>query len=219
MLLKAENIHKRFRSGEGYIEVLKHASLQVDKGEFAVLSGQSGSGKSTLLYILGGLIKPDSGLVEYNGKPLRDYNSDDFDRLRNRKIGFVFQMHHLMPDFTALENTIIPAMIKGENKEKAIELRLAGNKDNYSSIFICIVPSTFNSDLLKLESDSINEMRIDSQVAGVTISSSNPKHYPDIVKYFDDIKPLYHGIPINTPDYVKIETDLDFNKILLLPYF
>ncbi len=121
MLLKAENIHKRFRSGEGYIEVLKRASLQVDKGEFAVLSGQSGSGKSTLLYILGGLIRPDSGLVEFGGKPLRDYNSDDFDRLRNRKIGFVFQMHHLMPDFTALENTIIPAMIKGENKEKAIE--------------------------------------------------------------------------------------------------
>lgn len=121
MLLKAENINKRFRSGEGYIEVLKSASLQVDKGEFVILSGQSGSGKSTLLYILGGLIKPDSGQVEYNGKPLRDYNSDDFDRLRNKKIGFVFQMHHLMPDFTALENTIIPAMIKGENKEKAIE--------------------------------------------------------------------------------------------------
>jgi lipoprotein-releasing system ATP-binding protein len=126
MLLNAENIYKKFRSGEGYIEVLRGVSLQLQKSEFSILSGQSGSGKSTFLYVLAGLITPDSGNIEFNGKSIGDFKSDKLDLFRNKEIGFVFQMHHLMPDFTAVENVMIPALIGGvarnECYEKACEL-------------------------------------------------------------------------------------------------
>jgi lipoprotein-releasing system ATP-binding protein len=139
MLLNAENIYKKFRSGEGYIEVLKGVSLRLEKSEFSILSGQSGSGKSTFLYVLAGLIKADSGNIEFNGKSLSDFKSEKLELFRNKDIGFVFQMHHLMPDFTAVENVMIPAMIGGvprnECYEKACEL-LSGlsifhRKDHY----------------------------------------------------------------------------------------
>jgi lipoprotein-releasing system ATP-binding protein len=121
MLLEAENIHKKFQSGEGFIEVLKGASLQLEKGDISILSGQSGSGKSTFLYILAGLIKPDSGNINFDGEPLSDFKPEKLDTFRNRKIGFVFQMHHLMPDFTAIENVMMPALIMGKSREQGYE--------------------------------------------------------------------------------------------------
>ena len=121
MLLNAENIHKKFRSGEGYIEVLRGVSLKLDKSEFSILSGQSGSGKSTFLYVLAGLITPDSGTIEFNGRPLSEFKSEKLELFRNKDIGFVFQMHHLMPDFTAIENVIIPALIGGAPRNECFE--------------------------------------------------------------------------------------------------
>jgi lipoprotein-releasing system ATP-binding protein len=112
-LLSANNIHKRFRSGEGYLEVLKGVSVCVQPRQLAVLSGPSGSGKSTLLYILGGLEKPESGKIIFKDEAIDTYNNDRIDNFRNEKIGFVFQLHYLLPDFTAIENIMIPAMVKG----------------------------------------------------------------------------------------------------------
>jgi len=111
----------------------------MDRGELAVLSGQSGSGKSTFLYILAGLIKPDSGGIEFNGESVGSFSSEKLDTLRNRKIGFVFQMHHLMPDFTAVENVMIPALIRGMTREQSLDiacgllndLSIYNRKDHY----------------------------------------------------------------------------------------
>jgi ABC-type lipoprotein export system ATPase subunit len=137
--MDAENISKKFISGDGYLEVLKGASLNLKPESLAILSGPSGSGKSTLLYILGGLEKPDNGRVMFKGKSVWDYSSDHLDGFKNRNIGFVFQMHYLMPDFTALENVMIPAMISNTPHKKAVEsaqfllseLSMYERKDHY----------------------------------------------------------------------------------------
>jgi len=121
MLLNAEKICKKFPSGDGFIEVLRGVSLQLDKGELSILSGQSGSGKSTFLYILAGLIKPDSGNIEFDGESINEFKPEKLDMFRNRKIGFVFQMHHLMPDFTAVENVMMPALVMGRSRDQSYE--------------------------------------------------------------------------------------------------
>ena len=139
MLLDAENIIKKFRSGDGHLEVLKGACLKMEQKSLAILSGPSGSGKSTLLYILGGLERPDSGNVMFKGESIWDYSPDRLDGFRNRDIGFVFQMHYLMPDFTALENVLIPAMINNLPHKQALErarlllseLSIYERKDHY----------------------------------------------------------------------------------------
>lgn len=139
MLLDAENIFKKFRSGDGHLEVLKGACLNLEQESLAILSGPSGSGKSTLLYILGGLERPDGGNVTFKGESIWDYSRDRLDGFRNRDIGFVFQMHYLMPDFTALENVMIPAMISNLPHKQALErarlllseLSIYERKDHY----------------------------------------------------------------------------------------
>ena len=120
-LLVADGITKRFRSGDSYLDVLKGVSLDLKPAQFAILSGPSGSGKSTMLYILGGLEKPDSGHILFDGEPIDSYTNSKLDNYRNQKIGFVFQMHYLLPDFTALENVMIPAMINSQSNDKAME--------------------------------------------------------------------------------------------------
>jgi lipoprotein-releasing system ATP-binding protein len=121
LLLEAENVTKRFRSGDTYLDVLKGISLELEPSRLAILSGPSGSGKSTLLYILGGLEKPDSGRILFDGEPIDTFTNSRLDTYRNQKIGFVFQMHYLLPDFTALENVMMPAMISGQSGEAALE--------------------------------------------------------------------------------------------------
>jgi len=121
MLLTAENIAKRFVSGESYLDVLTGGGMELAESELVTLSGPSGSGKSTLLYILGGLEKPDSGTVLFRDRSLWEMEQAELDNFRNKKIGFVFQMHYLMPDFSALENAIIPAMIAGIPRNEAVE--------------------------------------------------------------------------------------------------
>jgi len=120
-LLSATNISKKFPSGNTFLEVLKGANLELNQGELATLSGPSGSGKSTLLYILGGLERPDEGEVIFKNESIWDLSEGKFDLFRNRKLGFVFQMHYLMPDFTALENVLIPAFIAGTPKSEAVD--------------------------------------------------------------------------------------------------
>ncbi len=121
-MIIAENIHKSF----GSIEVLKGIALHVQKKEIVSIAGASGAGKSTLLQILGTIEKPDSGKVIIDGVETVKLNDKQLSAFRNHKIGFVFQFHHLLPEFTALENICIPAFIAGtpqkEAEKKAMEL-------------------------------------------------------------------------------------------------
>jgi len=114
-VLKAENITKSF----GSIEVLKGISMEVNKGEVVSIVGASGAGKSTLLQILGTIDKADSGTITLDGKSLIGLRDKQLSHTRNSMIGFVFQFHHLLPEFTALENICIPAFIAGKSKAEA----------------------------------------------------------------------------------------------------
>ena len=117
-ILRAENINKSYKKGVYTIEVLNNFSLNVNAHEFIAVVGPSGSGKSTLLHILGGLDKPDSGNVIYRDVNILQ-NNNYLDKYRNRSVGFVFQYHYLMQDFTALENIMIPSLISGDSFKNA----------------------------------------------------------------------------------------------------
>jgi lipoprotein-releasing system ATP-binding protein len=113
-LLRAEGIGKRFVTGEGAtIEVLKGLSLELERGERVAILGQSGIGKSTLLYLLGTLDHPSEGRVWFEGEDVFARSSEELARFRNASLGFVFQFHHLLPEFTALENVMMPGLLRG----------------------------------------------------------------------------------------------------------
>lgn len=121
-MIIAENIHKSY----GKLEVLKGISLAIEKSKVVSILGASGAGKTTLLQILGTLLKPDQGKVFINGVNVFELNEKKMAAFRNSEIGFVFQFHHLLPEFTALENVMIPALIAKKNKNqiknKALEI-------------------------------------------------------------------------------------------------
>ncbi|MCJ0743577.1 ABC transporter ATP-binding protein [Pedobacter montanisoli] len=114
-MLKAHAIKKSY----GNLSILKGVDLEVNKGEIVSIIGASGAGKSTLLHILGTLDQPDEGNVELDGVKLKQLKGEALSRFRNQHIGFVFQFHHLLPEFTALENICIPAYISGTGKKEA----------------------------------------------------------------------------------------------------
>ena len=116
-MLKAVDIHKRF----GEIEVLKGINIHVKEGEVVSIVGASGAGKSTLLHILGSLDQPDVGTIDIGGMSMINLNKKKLADFRNKQIGFVFQFHNLLPEFTALENVCIPAYIGGKSKIEASE--------------------------------------------------------------------------------------------------
>lgn len=116
-MLEAKDIYKSYKG----LEVLKGTNLSVQKSEIVSITGKSGSGKSTLLNILGTLDAADSGTVSINGVQIQNMSVDQLATFRNETIGFVFQFHHLLPEFTALENVCIPAFIKKVNKNEAIK--------------------------------------------------------------------------------------------------
>ena len=117
MTIRAEGIKKSF----GDLLVLKGVDFEVDKAEVVSIMGASGAGKSTLLQILGTLMTPSSGSIEIDGKNVLAMGSKELSAFRNSKIGFVFQAHHLLPEFNALENVMIPALIGGKSKKTAAE--------------------------------------------------------------------------------------------------
>jgi len=121
-MLIAKGIHKSY----GSLEVLKGVDLEISNGEIVSIVGASGAGKSTLLHILGTLDRPDQGELSLNGQNLMQLKGDALAEFRNSKIGFVFQFHNLLPEFTALENICIPGFIQGreekELKKRAEEL-------------------------------------------------------------------------------------------------
>ena len=121
IVLKARNIFKSYDNGEKNLSVLNDLSIEVGKNEIITITGQSGSGKSTLLNILGSLDIPDHGEVEIDGSNILNLSNDEIAKIRNKKIGFVFQFHHLLSEFTAIENVLMPAWIGNSNSEKKDE--------------------------------------------------------------------------------------------------
>ncbi len=120
IILKANDISKSYQTIKKIkLDVLKNISFEIEENKISVIVGASGAGKSTLLHLLGGLDRPDSGTVYYQQKNIFEFNTEKLAKFRNENIGFVFQFHHLLPEFTALENISIPQMIKGESLKTA----------------------------------------------------------------------------------------------------
>ena len=120
-LIQAHNVSKTFRDGDNQVTVLKNVSLTVAPGQLMAIVGSSGSGKSTLLHILAGLDAPSEGHVLFENTGLTELNGSQKAQLRNRNIGFVYQFHHLLPEFDALENVAMPLRIAGESEQQATE--------------------------------------------------------------------------------------------------
>ena len=120
-LIEARGLAKSFAGGGRRVDVLNHLDLSLGQGERLAIIGESGVGKSTLLYIIGTLERPDGGTLHYEGRDVTLWNDDEVSRLRNRTMGFVFQFHHLLPDFSALENVMMPALVARWDRPKARE--------------------------------------------------------------------------------------------------
>jgi lipoprotein-releasing system ATP-binding protein len=120
--VRVENLFKSFGNGEKKVEVLRGVHLTFSRGESAAIVGASGVGKTTLLHILGALDRPTAGKVFYQEKDIFTMNERELALFRNREIGFVFQFHHLLPEFNALENTMMPCLIRGLPRKEAASL-------------------------------------------------------------------------------------------------
>lgn len=118
-LLSVRDLHKSFVEGGEEIHVLRGLNLEIEEGERLAIVGESGVGKSTLLHLLGTLDRPTQGQIFYRGKEVPTNDEIALSRFRNREIGFVFQFHYLLPDFSALENVMLPAMIRGMGSDRA----------------------------------------------------------------------------------------------------
>ena len=119
VFVKGEGLWKEYSTGTNLVvEVLKGTDIEIKQGEIVVVIGQSGSGKSTLLHVLGGLDHPTKGLVSVGGQNLFTLGEEQRSTFRNTKLGFIFQFHHLLPEFSALENVAMPALVKGEKMKQ-----------------------------------------------------------------------------------------------------
>ena len=117
-LFAGKNLCKSFHSGTEKIQILKNLEFSIDTGEMIAIVGASGSGKTTLLQILGTLDSPDSGNIFFKGKNLTKMSDNALSGFRNKSVGFIFQFHHLLPEFTALENVMMPGLIAGKTKNE-----------------------------------------------------------------------------------------------------
>jgi len=120
-VLSCENLGRTFREGGLSVDVFEDVSFSLDQGQRAVIIGASGAGKSTLLHLLGGLDKPTTGRVFVDGQEMSALSNRERGRLRNRALGFVYQFHHLLREFTALENVAMPLLIRGDSVKSARE--------------------------------------------------------------------------------------------------
>ncbi|MGQ9630343.1 MAG: ABC transporter ATP-binding protein [bacterium] len=123
-IIRLEGIYKTYTRGSEKIEVLKGVDLRVRKGEILAIVGPSGSGKSTLLHIMGVLDRATSGEVFFDGERVYRLSDADLARIRNRSVGFVYQFHHLLPEFTALENVMMPTLIRRSSRKEALDRAL-----------------------------------------------------------------------------------------------
>jgi lipoprotein-releasing system ATP-binding protein len=124
-LLRAVGLTKKYRSGASDLVVFAGLDLEVAPGEKLALVGESGAGKSTLLHLVGGLDRPTEGRVWFRSRDIFGLSDDELARFRNREIGFVWQIHYLLPEFTALENVAMPLLVRGMTREEAVPPALA----------------------------------------------------------------------------------------------
>jgi lipoprotein-releasing system ATP-binding protein len=118
-LVEVQNLHKSYRSGSQKLAVLSGLYLSIEAGEMVAITGASGSGKSTLLHLLGGMDHADQGSIRISGREISKLDPLDIARFRNRSIGFVFQFHHLLPEFTAMENIMMPLLLRNADRRDA----------------------------------------------------------------------------------------------------
>ena len=118
-LIRTVDLHKSYYDGAKELPVLNGIDIEIEKGEILALIGASGVGKSTLLHLIGGLDRPIQGKVFYENQDIFNFNDRELDRFRNLGVGFVFQFHHLLPEFTAIENVALGALIAGKNSRDA----------------------------------------------------------------------------------------------------
>lgn len=140
MLLNVKDLYKSYELSKRDIPVLKGVNLELKQGEIIAIMGKSGAGKSTLLNIIGTLDKPQKGIIEFNGENILKYSEKQLANFRNKNIGFVFQFHYLLPEFTALENIMLPGLIRGENMSdlrdqarKILEMIELGDREEHRS--------------------------------------------------------------------------------------
>ena len=120
-MIQVRNLNKSFQGGMGEVTVLRGIDLNITRGERVAVVGASGAGKTTLMHILGGLDRPSQGEVFFEGQDILSLKGQELDRFRNSTIGFVFQFHQLLPEFSALENVMMPALIAGQRRRAAAE--------------------------------------------------------------------------------------------------
>lgn len=140
-ILKADKIHKAYNKGNKALKVLRGIDLDIEKGKISAIVGPSGAGKSTLLHILGGLDNPTQGEVFFENKSLYKLSDSERAKIRNKRVGFVFQFYHLLSEFTAIENVYLPAVIGGDkaknlkkrSQELLKQLGLANREEHYPS--------------------------------------------------------------------------------------
>lgn len=136
--LRVYDLIKEYESPSGILPVLRGLSFSLDQGELCFIIGRSGSGKSTLLHLMGGLDQPTAGKIIFEGEDLVDKKEKQLARLRNRRIGFVFQQYHLLPELTLYENVHLPALIAGKRNDKWVReilkrVKLLSRQDHYPS--------------------------------------------------------------------------------------
>ena len=120
-IIKCRNLTYRYQNGDSQSQVLNQLNLTVKTGESIAILGQSGCGKSTLLNLLGGMSQPSSGKIELNQTDLSTISEDEITRLRAKYLGFIYQFHHLLKDFSALDNVVLPLLIRDDNKQQAYQ--------------------------------------------------------------------------------------------------
>ncbi len=119
-IISIQNLFKEFKSGENVVEVLKGVNLAIKERSTTAIMGASGVGKSTLLHIMGTIERPDTGKMLFQGEDVFAFDDEDLAQFRNRSIGFIFQFHHLLPEFNALENVMMPALISRMKRSEAM---------------------------------------------------------------------------------------------------